>query len=256
MAGCTDEFHQQCVYLFGVWEPTLTRWIAKRLRPGDTFIDVGAHIGYYTLLAASLVAATGRVVAVEPSPSIFRALQKNLSRNRVKNVRAVRVAASDRAGVLKIFRGPSSNLGATTLVEELGFDIEDHVDAQPLSVALRPEEMRNVRLMKIDVEGAELEVLAGLLPLLPLARPDFELIVELHPMQLTQQGKCIEQLLTALPKAGYLPYLLPVDNYTSYVIYPSSRVDHRPVRLAGPPFAVELAQGSHLLFSRQDADRL
>jgi len=257
MAGSTHEIHQQRIYFFGVWEPSLTRWIGQRLRPGDTFIDVGAHIGYYTLLAASLVTASGRVVAIEASPSIFTALRHNLTRNRVRNVRAVRVAASDRAGVVKIFRGPASNLGATTLVEEQGFELEVQVDAEPLSLVLQPKEMQTARLMKIDVEGAELAVVTGLLPLLPSARSDFELIVEVHPTHLAQQGKHTEQLLNTLSSAGYRAYLLvDLDNESSYLHYPNSRVEHRPIRILGPPFAAELTLGSHLVFSRQDADQL
>src|SRR5262249_10578177 len=78
LAGNTIEILQQYVYYFGMWEPNLTRWIWERLRPGDTFIDVGANIGYFSLLAAKRVGATGRVVAIEASPKIFSALQCNL----------------------------------------------------------------------------------------------------------------------------------------------------------------------------------
>src|SRR5436309_218434 len=75
LAGCTNEILQQYLYYFGVWEPHVTSWICGRLRPGDGFIDVGANIGYYTLLASHLVGAAGTVVAVEASPKTFARLR-------------------------------------------------------------------------------------------------------------------------------------------------------------------------------------
>src|SRR6476619_7171728 len=61
---------QRYIYSFGVWEPALTNFVKTRLRAGDTFIDVGANIGYYALLASGLVGASGTVVSIEASPSI------------------------------------------------------------------------------------------------------------------------------------------------------------------------------------------
>jgi len=257
IAGDTHEIHQQHIYFFGVWEPTLTRWISQRLQPGDTFVDVGAHIGYYALLASTLVAASGRVVAIEASPSIFTALRGNLVRNRASNVRAINVAASDTSGVFKIFRGPKSNLGATTLVAEQGFEVEDHVSAEPLSRILRPEEIQTARLIKIDVEGAELAVVNGLLPSLAAVRPDLELVVEVHPQHLEQQGKKTEQLLNTLSDVGYRAYRLQPDTHESaYMHHRKAPVEHRPVRLPGPPYHDGLTLGTHVVFSRHDSEQL
>jgi hypothetical protein len=79
IAGDTRDILQQ--YYFGVWEPNLTHWIVGRLRRGDTFVDVGANIGYYSLLASKLVGPGGSVVALEASPTIFHQLQDNLRLN-------------------------------------------------------------------------------------------------------------------------------------------------------------------------------
>src|SRR2546426_1213516 len=84
IAGNTREMLQQFIYYFGVWEPHLTRWIAQRLAPGDTFVDVGANIGYFSLLASKVVRDSGTVVAIEPSPSIFSRMQSNLARNHAR----------------------------------------------------------------------------------------------------------------------------------------------------------------------------
>src|SRR2546429_7961962 len=95
MAGSTRDILQQYIYYFGVWEPNLTRWIAQRLAPGDTFIDGGANIGYFTLLASKLVRDSGAGVAIEASPATFDALQRNLARNRARNGGAGNAAGSD-----------------------------------------------------------------------------------------------------------------------------------------------------------------
>ena len=84
------------IYYFGTWEPHLTNWIQRRLRPGHIFIDVGANIGYFTLLASRLVGETGKVVAIEASLPTFEALNRNIERNRAYNVRTVNRAAWDK----------------------------------------------------------------------------------------------------------------------------------------------------------------
>jgi Met-10+ like-protein len=105
IAGDTRDIVQQYIYYFGVWEPNLTRWIVRRLAPGDVFIDVDTNVGYYSLLASKLVGESGSVVAIEASPSTFKILQTNLALNHVRDVRAVNMAAYDSTTIKKVFRG-------------------------------------------------------------------------------------------------------------------------------------------------------
>jgi FkbM family methyltransferase len=254
LAGDTIEMLQQYIYFFGVWEPDLTRWITRRLAPGDTFIDVGANIGYYSVLASMLVGDAGQVVAIEASPEIFRALQSNLARNSVKNVRAANLAVSDCKRALKLFRGHVYNTGLTTVVEEQGFEFECEVDAAPLSTILRPEEMQTARLIKIDVEGAEFSVVDGMLPLLCSGRADLEIIIEVHPEHLAQLGKRPEDFLTIFSDAGFHAYLL--ENNYSPLHYLSSKVENRPVRIRSSSFVSPLSIGTLLVFSREDSEAI
>jgi len=218
IAGDAQDILTQYVYYFGVWEPHITRWVRRRLRQGDTFIDVGANIGYYTLLASRCVGPAGRVVAIEASPTIFRALQDNLARNRVRNVRAVNVAASDRRGVVRLFLGPVTNRGLTTMLPEeaakYACEFECEVQAGPLAAILGSEEVRRARLIKIDVEGAEWPVVEGLAPLLEATRPDLEVLMELSPERLAHQGKEPEDVLRVFGQAGFRAYSVAND-YTA-----------------------------------------
>jgi FkbM family methyltransferase len=253
LAGDTQEIIQQYIYYFGLWEPYITRWIESRLAPGDTFIDVGANIGYYSLLASRRVGPRGRVVAIEPSPALFRALQQNLARNRARNVRAVNVAVSDCRGRARLFRGPESNKGLTTLVEEMAVreecTFECEVETAPLSALLYPEEAASARLIKIDVEGAEWPVVSTLQPLLAGGRPDLEITVEVCPERLAQQHTRPEDLLKIFADGGFKAYRLENDYKAESYVGPLPH--KRPVRLTGPVDAEV-----DLLFSRQDAEML
>ena len=96
------------LYLFGTWEPDLVAFLRRRLRPGETFVDVGANIGCVSALASRLVGPRGTVVAIEPSPPMIAALQETLTRNDLTNVRMVTAAVSDHDQELPLFAGPSA----------------------------------------------------------------------------------------------------------------------------------------------------
>jgi FkbM family methyltransferase len=227
--GDAKDIIQQYVYYFGIWEPHITSWIRSCLQPGDSFIDVGANIGYYSLLASRLVGADGSVVAIEASPKTFLELQTNLTRNRINNVRAVNVAASNFRGTLKVFRGHEHNTGLTTVFYREGFALECEVAAAPLSDIVHPNEMKCARVVKIDVEGAESSVVAGMGSIITAARPDLEIIIEVNPAALASQGTKPERLLKLFFDAGYHAYTLENDySALSYVPIPPAK---RPRRL-------------------------
>lgn len=248
-AGDTRDMIQQYVYYFGIWEPNLTSWIRQRLAPGDTFIDVGSNIGYFSLLASKLVGDAGAVVAIEASPKIFSALQSNLARNRANNVRAVNVAVSDQKGTVKLFRGPHYNSGLTTIFDDLGFDFECEVEAVALSAILTPEEIQNARFIKIDVEGAEWPLVAGMGPLLNRCRHDLEIMVEINPERLAKQGKRPDDILSIFLDSGFHAYSIKNDYWALSHLPPHN--EERPARIRAP-----IQCETDLVFSRQDSELL
>lgn len=232
LAGDSQEILQQYIYYFGEWEPHLTRWLSHRLRPGDAFIDAGANIGYFSLLASRLVGKEGSVVAIEASPSIYGALDNNLARNKATNVRGVNLAVSDSYGIVKIYRGPDTNLGLTSVLPQAGHELEGEVPAAPLSAILTEDEINRARVVKIDVEGWEWSAVVGLVPLLYRGREDLEVVVEVSPQRLEQEGRTPEDLFAIFYEAGFTAYCL--HNDYSPLSYLAPYAEERPRRIGGP----------------------
>ncbi len=220
----------------------------ETLAPGDTFVDVGANMGYFTLLAASRVGARGSVVAVEPSPAVLRRLWGDVGLNEAFNVRVLCVAAGAEEAIVPFYRAGWNDAESSTLAIP-GLEREGTVRAAPLHRLLTGQELARTRLIKVDVEGAEADVVAGLLPGLERLRSDAELVVEVHPHLMAEQGKGVSDLLAMLEPAGFLPYWLPVDFSPLAHLEPPAPV--RPMRLDEPKD--ELV---HMIFSRRRASEL
>ncbi|MFC9601976.1 FkbM family methyltransferase [Streptomyces niveus] len=248
----TQDLIQRYLYMFGVWEPHMTRWLQARLLPGDTFIDVGANIGYYSVLAAQLVGDGGRVVAIEASPAFHQKLQQQVRLNNCGNVRAVNGAVSDERRMLTFVLASSANMGANSIVPYDGpVESSFKVEAFPLSELLDPVEISTARVIKIDVEGAEGSVVRGMIPMLDKLRPDCEITVEVTPDRMVQLGDSADELMKTMRDHGFHAYRLAND-YTpeSYVAALRGR-RAIPVRWRGP-----VVEESDLIFSRVDAETL
>lgn len=247
----TQDLIQRYLYLFGVWEPHMTRWLQGRLRRGDVLIDVGANVGYLSLVAARLVGDTGRVVAVEASPAFHRRLLRNIELNRCGTVRAVNAAVSDKRETLTFVLASSHNMGANSIVPYDGpAESSFEAQARPLPELLEPQEIARARVIKIDVEGAEGAVVQGLAPVLDRLRPDAEIAVEVTPERMARLGYSVDDLLETLRKAGFHMYRLLNDyapeSYPAALSRPAA-----PVRWRGP-----VVGESELVFSRVDAETL
>jgi FkbM family methyltransferase len=253
ISGNTRDVIGKYLYYFGVWEPNLTRWIERRLAPGDVFIDVGANIGYYTLLASKVVGDAGKVVSIEALPTIFASLQNNLKINKAHNVRAVNSAAWDRQDRLTIYTRPEDLAGQSTVMPDWArkWDLKDksEVEALPLSSILKPEEIRAARLIKIDVEGAEWRALMGMKSLMTESRNDLEIIVEVTPQMLNAESKTFQDVLDFFHEWGFHAYRLENDYTVGPYIARSS--PSRPKRITHEP-----SEQTDMIFSRIDTEAL
>jgi FkbM family methyltransferase len=248
----TQDLIQRYVYLFGVWEPHMTSWLRRRLKPGDGFIDVGANVGVFSVLASRLVGDRGRVVAIEASPVFHRRLLQQRALNGGRNIRAVNAAVSDGHKTLTFVLASSHNMGANSIVPYDGpAESSFETDAHPLPELLDPAEIESARVIKIDVEGAEGAVVRGLAPLLDRLRPDAEITIEVTPDRMAQLGDSVGELLRTMADAGFHVYRLPNDYAPGS--YPSALSGRPgvPVRWRGP-----VESESDLVFSRVDAEIL
>jgi FkbM family methyltransferase len=227
---------QSRIFYFGVWEPNLTAFVQQRVRPGDVVVDVGANVGYFTLLASRLVGDAGRVVAIEASPRVFGLLNRNIALTGARNVRAINVAVSDRHGSLPIYAGPPDNVGATSVRDDWyggGRErFEATVPAAPLASLLEPDELQRVRLLKIDVEGAELPVVLNLLDTMHEFGPDMDIVVEMSPRGLEKAGLTFEEIAGRFREFGYAWYALENEYDLGPYLQPQVRP---PVRGTATP---------------------
>jgi FkbM family methyltransferase len=252
ISGTTEDLVQRYIYLFGVWEPDLTYWIQDRLKPGDIFVDVGANVGYFTLLAARSVGQDGRSVAIEASPSILELLNENLEINHIgSRVRTVNLAAADRQGTLTVYAGPRANLGLTTMVPNEDLRIETTVGARALKDILTEEEIAGARLIKIDVEGFEGPVVRGLLPVLASCRQDLEVVLEVNGMD-APDGEETSDIVRQFSAYGFHAY--EIANGEKHAPYLKAvRSPQRPRRIDGDSWDDHEAE---LIFSKIDAPSL
>ncbi|MCV7214194.1 FkbM family methyltransferase [Mycobacterium crocinum] len=241
------------IWVFQEWEPDLTRFIASRVGPGDVFVDVGANIGYYTLLAARSMGAGGCTVAVEASPAMFDELRRNVAADEFgDHVRLVNKAAAAEPGTLTVFAGPSGNAGMTTTLATRGLNVESTVEAMRLDQMLTPAEIASIRLIKIDVEGAEPDVLAGMGDLIASLRPDAEIVVELSPQWWPDTGLRPIDVLRPFIDAGFNVYEMK-NSYTAWrYLWPNDVID--PPRVRGD--LTERVERLEVVLSRYDGDYL
>ena len=148
-------------YADGTVEAAVQRAVAESLRPGGVFVDVGANVGFFSLLAARHLGARGTIVAFEAHPRVAATLRRNLARNSVRaDVRAVAVGAVDGRTTLHVAAHP----GGSTIAADAATDEVSRVavDVVTLDRLVEAGSIPVPDVVKIDVEGAEDAVLDGL----------------------------------------------------------------------------------------------
>jgi FkbM family methyltransferase len=144
----------------GEWEPTVSRTIARILRPGDVFMDIGANIGYFSLLASGIVGERGLVIAFEPLWENVACLFDTCSRNHADNILCLSLALNDVSRLVTLHLSGDGQVGLTSL-RPLGTQTRRVLSCR-LDGIMDESIFANVRLIKLDVEGAEMNVVTGM----------------------------------------------------------------------------------------------
>ena len=192
----------------GIWEPYESQLLWRSLGAGDCFLDVGANIGYFSMLGAARVGSSGKVFAFEPEPRNYELLVANTALNHFElQLTAVQAALSDREGRGELFLHPD-NLGDHQLFMEGAADASrQRIDAALLRGASWFGETQRFALVKIDTQGSEHQVIQGLLPLLLASCPGLRMLVELTPKSLRAAGTTGAALIETLAQLQ-LPFFI------------------------------------------------
>lgn len=183
-----------------IWESMETNYFLSKIKKGNIILDIGANIGYYTLLFSKLVGSKGKVFSFEPDPDNFRILSKNVFFNKLRNVVLVNKAVSDKTGKLNLFldemnkgdhRSYDSNDGRKS-IEINSISLDDYFKAYK----------GKIDFIKIDTQGAEGMILRGMGKVLK-SRKNIQIVCEFWPMGLSKSKFKPKEFLNLLMNSGF-----------------------------------------------------
>jgi FkbM family methyltransferase len=195
----------------GIFEPEETKSIMGLVKPGDRFLDIGANVGYYTVLVAELVEPAGRVFAVEPNEKNFEILVANtLSWQEEGRVEVFQTALSDETGSANLFLN-SRNCGMHRLYSSV---VCTH-ESVPVTVVRGDElQLEPLDFIKIDIEGYEPRAMRGLKQTL-LNSPHVKILSEFSPFSMMEANESPLRWLDWMSKLGFVPLSLDQGKWSS-----------------------------------------
>lgn len=213
----------------GVHEKFATKIIQKEISSGMTIIDIGANLGYYTLLESLIVGKEGQVYAIEPVPSNFNILLENIKVNGYTNVKVYCKAISSKSGTSIIALTDASNWGCmlnmkapivSAYMKQKMHRLTRQiikVDTISLDDFVEQEGIKQINMIRMDIEGYEVEVIKGMLKTLKNTPSPLKLFFEIHNKVFKNPEITIGALLEQLLHFGFKP---------KYIILPNQRILH------------------------------
>ncbi|OGU40308.1 MAG: hypothetical protein A2X61_10850 [Ignavibacteria bacterium GWB2_35_12] len=204
-----NEFLQSYLYLFGSYELPTIRFIKKTLKKGDIVIDIGANVGYLSLTFAQIIGDLGKVYGFEPEKRNFEIFNENIKLNGFKNIHPYKLAVSDNNKIIKLYLSKNENQGihSTLLHTDTLSENFEEIEAIILDDFVIQNKIYKIDLVKIDVEGAEIDVVNGMKNILRDKKPVLilELVSEL-------------QKLKNMTTSDFKKMMHNEFNYSSYII--------------------------------------
>lgn len=231
----------QAYIVKGGWEEETTKLFKSIVKEGDIVVDIGANIGYYTLMASSLVGPSGKVYAFEPDPINHSLLVKNIELNGFSNIVTEQKAVSDKNGKLKFYLN-KDDVGAHTLYQpKFSCDVLD-VESIRLDDYFSSKKIP-INFIKMDIEGAELAALLGM-PNIIQANPGLKVVAEFHLPWIRRSGVDPEYFVSLLLDQ-YKFSVTVIQDYTRNV---------KSVKVSNMPDLISLCQKGvvNLLLERKE----
>jgi len=187
----------------GSYESHTLAALRRLLRPGDTFVDVGANEGYFSVVASRLVGAAGHVVAVEPQLRLQEVLRRNFRLNQCVNITVVPAAISDKPGQAQLQLTPDMNNSASGMAAPTRYRLPTQVvTCMTLTELFSLQRVPDEAVMKMDIESWEYEAILGS-PGLFRSGGIRALILETHPELMHRRGRNAQELTRFLADCGY-----------------------------------------------------
>jgi FkbM family methyltransferase len=194
------------LFINKIYEPYETKLISNIISPGDVVLDIGANIGYYTVIFAKLVGQNGKVFAFEPEPTNFSLLQKNVSINGCSNVTVEQKAVSNRNERKKLYLN-KENAGMHTIYKSQYADL-DPVEIETISLDTYFNNYTGkIDFIKMDIEGSEYTALEGMKTILQ-RQNSIKLLVAFFPSAIREYGYEPEQYFDLLSSYGFRIYFI------------------------------------------------
>jgi FkbM family methyltransferase len=209
------------IYYDGTYEAGTLHVLSKCLSKGDVFLDIGSNIGLMALYGSKCVGPGGKVLAFEPEPVIFETLNKNITINQVAHIKTLQMALGSTQGTATIYNS-KNNFGAPSLIKtDKQSGHSSNVAIRRLDDVLLEQEIADVRMMKVDVEGWELEVLKGCPNL--LSRKDAPIIcIEISNLHSTHMGSTKD----------IYDFIVNINDYKIYRLARSKAIPSKLIKIA------------------------
>ncbi|MEP0872333.1 FkbM family methyltransferase [Trichocoleus desertorum AS-A10] len=215
-----------------LYETEVSDFLIQTLRPGDRFIDIGAHVGYFSLLAATLVGGSGSVLAFEMESANYKKILENIELNQLSNLKVFNVALGAETKEAQFFVNLDNdgghalwNVGAHQFNQKSRMSqATKKVSATTLDQALTDQNSIPPKMIKIDTEGAELQVLKGSINILKSHRVPY-IISEVNRFGLQQMGTNETELREWMRSLGYDAYLMQASSPNLVKLEPNQYCD-------------------------------
>ena len=226
------EHIQQQLFWYGYYEKELGDLLNKIVKPGDVFLDLGANIGYFSLLVATNFPSV-KVISFEPVQELFQNMNDNISLNSIKNISTVHAAVGETSEEKELFVAAPDNLGMSSFYQPGNYSGKtERVKVVTIDDWFKTSGLSKMDVIKLDIEGSELAALKGMKEILQKQKPI--LIVEVNPETLSMFN---------LKPSDIYDYLKQL-NFEGFLILENARLEHLN--------QVEINQTTNILFIHKE----